>query len=135
MSSSHAVSPRNQESVADLLRRLMGELSTLFRQELSLATAEISDAMTRLSRGVISVASGGAVLYAGFLTLLAAAVLALALVVQAWLAALIVGGVVTLIGLVLVLKGKKALEPSQLKPRRTVESLRQDKDVLMRKES
>jgi ABC-type transport system involved in cytochrome bd biosynthesis fused ATPase/permease subunit len=135
MSSSHAASPRNQESITDLLRRLMDELATLFRQELSLATAEISGAMTRLSRGVISVVSGGAVLYAGFLTLLAAAVLGLAMVVQAWLAALIVGGVVTLIGLVMVLKGKKALEPSQLKPRRTVESLRQDKEVLMRNES
>jgi predicted phage tail protein len=134
MSSPRAVSPRDQESIADLLRRLMEELSTLFRQELALASAEISGAMSKLSRGLISVATGGAVLYAGFLTLLAAAVLALALVVEPWLAALIVGGAVTLIGLVMVMKGKKALEPSDLKPRRTVESLRQDKDVLMRRE-
>jgi hypothetical protein len=41
---------------------------------------------------------------------------------------------VTLIGLVMVMKGKKALEPSDLKPRRSVESLRQDKEVLMRRE-
>jgi hypothetical protein len=134
MSSPRAVSSRDQESITDLLRRLMDELSTLFRQELALASAEISGAMSRLSRGLISVATGGAVLYAGFLTLLAAAVLALALVVEPWLAALIVGGAVTLIGLVMVMKGKKALEPSDLKPRRTVESLRQDKDVLMRRE-
>lgn len=134
MSSPRAVSSREQESIADLLRRLMEELSTLFRQELTLASAEISGAMSKLSRGLISVATGGAVLYAGFLTLLAAAVLALSLVVEPWLAALIVGGAVTLIGLVMVLKGKKALEPSDLKPRRTVESLRQDKDVLMRRE-
>jgi hypothetical protein len=134
MSSPRAVSSRDQESIADLLRRLMEELATLFRQELTLASAEISGAMSKLSRGLISVATGGAVLYAGFLTLLAAAVLALALVVEPWLAALIVGGVVTIIGLVMVMKGKKALEPSDLKPRRTVESLRQDKDVLMRRE-
>jgi hypothetical protein len=134
MSSPRAVSSREQESITDLLRRLMDELSTLFRQELALASAEISGAMSKLSRGLISVATGGAVLYAGFLTLLAAAVLALALVVEPWLAALIVGGAVTLIGLVMVVKGKKALEPSDLKPKRTVESLRQDKDVLMRRE-
>jgi hypothetical protein len=134
MSSPQAVSSRDQESITDLLRRLMDELATLFRQELALASAEMSGAMSKLSRGLVSVATGGAVLYAGFLTLLAAAVLALALVVEPWLAALIVGGVVTLIGLVMVMKGKKALEPSDLKPRRTVESLRQDKDVLMRRE-
>jgi hypothetical protein len=134
MSSPRAVSSREQESITDLLRRLMDELSTLFRQELALASAEISGAMSKLSRGLISVATGGAVLYAGFLTLLAAAVLALSLAVEPWLAALIVGGAVTLIGLVMVMKGKKALEPSDLKPRRTVESLRQDKDVLMRRE-
>jgi predicted phage tail protein len=134
MSSPRAVSSRDQESITDLLRRLMDELATLFRQELALASSEMSSAMSKLSRGLISVATGGAVLYAGFLTLLAAAVLALALVVEPWLAALIVGGVVTLIGVVMVLKGKKALEPSDLKPRRTVESLRQDKDVLMRRE-
>lgn len=134
MSSPRAVSSRDQESITDLLRRLMDELATLFRQELALASSEISSAMSRLSRGLISVATGGAVLYAGFLTLLAAGVLALALVVEPWLAALIVGGAVTLIGLVMVMKGKKALEPSDLKPRRTVESLRQDKDVLMRRE-
>jgi hypothetical protein len=134
MSSPRAVSSRDQESITDLLRRLMDELATLFRQELALASSEISSAMSRLSRGLISVATGGAVLYAGFLTLLAAGVLALALVVEPWLAALIVGGAVTLIGLVMVMKGKKALEPSDLKPRRSVESLRQDKEVLMRRE-
>lgn len=134
MSSPRAISSRDQESITDLLRRLMDELSTLFRQELALASAEVSGAMSKLSRGLISVATGGAVLYAGFLTLLAAAVLALALVVEPWLAALVIGGAVTLIGLVMVMKGKKALEPSDLKPRRTVESLRQDKDVLMRRE-
>ncbi len=134
MSSPRAVSSRDQESITDLLRRLMDELATLFRQELALASSEISSAMSRLSRGLISVATGGAVLYAGFLTLLAAGVLALALVVEPWLAALIVGGAVTLIGLVMVMKGKKALEPSDLKPRRSVESLRQDKEGLLRRE-
>jgi hypothetical protein len=36
---------------------------------------------------------------------------------------------------VMVIAGKKKIEPSSLKPERTAESLRQDKDVLMRRES
>ena len=130
---SAAVSERDGESITVLLRRLTDELLTLFRQEMALATAEVSGKLTKLLTGVASVAAGGAVLYAGFLALLAAAVLGLANVMAAWLAALIVGATVVLLGIVLVYVGKKKIEPSNLKPQRSVDSLRQDKDVLMRK--
>jgi hypothetical protein len=108
----------------------MEDLTTLFRQEMALATAELTGALTKATAGIVSIATGGAVLFAGFLGLLAAAVLGLANVMEPWLAALIVGGVVTVIGIVMVLIGKKALDPETLKPQRTAESLRKDKDVL-----
>jgi hypothetical protein len=111
----------------------MNELLTLFRHEMALATAEVSETLTKLAVGVASVAAGGAVLYAGFLTLLAAAVLALATIMTAWLAALIVGGGITVIGVVLLYVGKRSLHPDHLKPERSVQSLREDKDVLLRK--
>jgi hypothetical protein len=123
------------ESTIQLLRRLADQLSTLLRQEIALATAEVTAALTRLTTGAISVVAGGAVLYAGLLTLLAAAVLGLSLVVPAWLAALLVGAAVSLVGFVLVYRGKKNLSPSSLKPQRTVESLRRDKDILTRSET
>jgi uncharacterized membrane protein YqjE len=130
LTSSSAEAP----STTELLRRLTDQLVTLVRQEISLAGAEISQALTKLLTGVISAAAGGAVLYAGFLTLLAAAVLGLAVVWPAWLAALAVGAAVTLVGSLLLYRGKKAIDPSNLKPQRTVESLQQDKDVLMRRD-
>jgi uncharacterized membrane protein YqjE len=120
-------------STTELLRRLTEQLVTLFRQELRLATAELSQALTKLLSGVISAAAGGAMLYAGFLVLLAAAVLGLAVVWPAWLAALAVGAAVTLVGLVLLYRGKKTVDPSSLKPQRTIDSLQQDKDVLTRR--
>ena len=126
---------RENESAISLLRRLMDELATLFRQELALATSELTGALTKLTAGVVSIATGGAVLFAGFLVLLASAVLGLANVVEPWLAALIVGGVVAVIGLALVLAGRKKIDPSTLKPRRSPESLRQDKEVLTRSAS
>ncbi len=129
-----AVSMREVDQTAQttlgLVRRLMEDLTTLFRQEMALATAELTGALARITAGVVSIATGGAVLFAGFLGLLAAAVLGLANVVEPWLAALIVGGAVTVIGLIMVLVGKKALDPDKLKPQRSAESLSKDKDVL-----
>ena len=124
---------RESQSSFALLRRLVDELTTLLRQELALATAEISRSMRVMLTGAASVAVGGAVLYTGCLALLAAAVLGLATVLRPWLAALIIGAAVTVIGIVLVLTGIRSLDPSTLKPSRTAESLRRDKDVITRR--
>jgi hypothetical protein len=128
-------SERDGQSIIELVRRFSEELLTLFRQEMALATAEISRTLRKLAAGVASIAAGAAVLYAGFLALLTAAILGLSHVVEPWLAALIVGGAVSIIGLVLLMAGKKTVEPENLKPQRTMESLREDKDVLMRRAS
>jgi membrane protein len=66
---------RSSQSVVTLLRRLTHELSTLLRQEIRLAAVEISGALKRALTGALATASGGAVLFAGVLVLLAAAVL------------------------------------------------------------
>ncbi len=132
---SHETSDREEDSTVALLRRLMDELATLFRQEVALATAELTGALTKLTAGVVSMLTGGAVLFAGFLVLLAAATLGLATVVALWLAALIVGAAVSLIGFLMVYAGKKAVDPSTLQPRHSPESLLQDKQVLTRSAS
>jgi len=106
------------------------EASTLVRQEFALATAEIKASTRSLLTAVGSIAVGGAVLFAGFLGLLAAATLALALILSAWLAALIVGFVVTLVGAAMLYGGIKKLEPAKLTPQLTIESLKRDKDLL-----
>jgi Putative Actinobacterial Holin-X, holin superfamily III len=131
----HAVpqsADRNSETVLGLLRRLSRELSTLFRQELALASAEISRSLTTLLVSLVSVVSGGAVLYAGFLVLLVAGVCGLAYVLPLWLAALTVGIAVVLIGCVLVVMGRNKLKSADLLPTRSPQSLRRDKDVITR---
>lgn len=126
---------REAQSAIGLLRRLTDELSTLLRQELSLATAEIARSLRLLLGGAASVAVGGAVLYAGLLAMLAAAILGLATVLQPWAATLVIGAAVAFIGLVLVLAGVRSFDPSTLKPSRTAQSLRRDKDVITRRPS
>ena len=126
---------RESQSAFGLLRRLTDELSTLLRQELALATAEISRSMRVMLAGTASVAVGGAVLFTGLLAMLAAAVLGLATVLRPWLAALVIGVAVAVIGIVLVAVGIRSFDPSTLKPSRTTESLRRDKDVITRRQS
>jgi hypothetical protein len=126
---------REQQSTLDLMRRLLNEVATLFRQELALARAEFMRSISRLLVSATSVATGAAVLYGGFLVLLAAAVLGLANAVAPWLAALIVGLVVGVIGYVMVHAGIKAMTSGAAKPELTTESLKRDKDVLTRKET
>ena len=50
--------------------------------------------------------------------------------VAPWLAALIVGAVATLIGFAMVQAGKKKLQSESLRPDRTIDSLRRDKDTI-----
>lgn len=125
---------RESQSAFGLLRRLTDELSTLLRQELALATAEVSRSMRVMLTGAASLAVGGAVLFTGLLAMLAAAVLGLATVLSPWLSALVIGAAIAIIGVVLVLAGIRSLDPSTLKPSRTAESLRRDKDVITRRQ-
>jgi hypothetical protein len=123
---------KDSETTMTLLRKLLDEVTLLIRQELALAGAELSRSMTKLLTGAGSIATGGAVLFAGFLVLLASAVIGLSNVVDPWLAALIVGVAVGVIGGVMVFM---ALDPAKLKPRHSPQSIRQDKEVLTRKDS
>ena len=122
-------------SVASLISRLVGEFSMLFRQEIALAKAEISESASHAKAGAISIAAGGAVIFAALLVLLSAAVFALAHVMADWLAALVVGIVTAVIGFVLIQSGKKQLEPAALKLERTQDALRKDKEMVQRRTS
>lgn len=124
---------RDSESAAGLLSRLMGEVSTLFRKEIALAKAEMSEAASNAKSGAISLAAGGAVIYAGFLVLLYALVLFLAQTMEPWLAALIVGAVVAIIGFIVLQSGKKRLESASFAPERTQASLSKDKEMVQRR--
>ncbi|MCF7203090.1 phage holin family protein [Pseudomonas oligotrophica] len=122
--------PEQDHSVGGLLRQLTREVPALFTKELALAKAELGESLRATKAGVASVATGGAVLLAGFIVLLFAGVYGLATMMPAWLAALIVGGIVVIIGMVMVAAGKKKFEASSFKPDRTIHSLNKDKEAV-----
>jgi uncharacterized membrane protein YgdD (TMEM256/DUF423 family) len=122
--------PRETDSVAGLFRRLADEVTDLFAQELALFKTETMGAIGDVRSAVGSLATGGAVLFAGFIFLLLAAFLGLANAVEPWLSALIVGGVTVIVGFIMVAAGKSKLEPTAFRPRHTEQSLRKDRDMV-----
>jgi len=125
----------NDASVVGLLKQLTHEVPSLFTKELALAKAELQASLTTLKAGIAAVAGGAIVLLAGFIILLLAVVYGLSTIMQPWLAALIVGVVVMVIGFIMVQSGKKQFEPAHFKPDRTLDALNKDQDALRRKAS
>jgi hypothetical protein len=125
--------PANSETMTGLLRRLVDDLSLLLRQELALARAEVTQAVDEAKAGMARIAVGGAVLYGGFLTVLAALVLLLAEVMPAWGAALLIGAATSIAGYAMVRTARKKLNSANFKPELTKESLRRDKEILQRR--
>lgn len=125
-----ASQPEDKARFYDLVRHLINDLALLFRKEMALAGSEISVSLNDTKKALSGMISGVVVLNSGYLFLLAAATLGLGQIMELWLAALIVGGVVTIVGLIMVAAGKKKLEPSSLKPSRTMDSLHKDKEAI-----
>src|SRR5688572_4658585 len=78
----HATSNHSNNSLAGLVRQLTSDITSLFTKELALAKVEVSHSIHDAKVGAVSLISGGSVLYAGFLFLLLAGVLALGQVMQ-----------------------------------------------------
>lgn len=120
----------HDRSLGELFGDLSRETSTLVRQEVTLAKTELTQTASKVGKDIGFLVVGGAVAYAGVLVLLAAAVLVLAIVLPAWLAALIVGLVVAGIGYGLVRRGLAALKSVDMAPRQTIETLKEDVNAL-----
>jgi hypothetical protein len=120
------------EPVRSLLRQLLRDLSTLCRQEISLAKADLSGSLCAARRSIVVLTVGGAVLFGGLMALLSAAILALGLIMPMWLAALVVGVTVVILGCVLLKVGQSGVGTVSLTPATSRESLRRDKAVLVR---
>ena len=112
--------------LGDLFSDLATEMSNLVRQEVALAKVEISGKAKHVGKNVGYLVIGGAVAYAALLAIIAAIIMLLASVLPHWGAALIVGAVVGGIGWLLIGKAMMALQQTDLTPRETVETLKED---------
>ena len=122
-----------QESAASLLSRLVSDCSALVRNEVALAKAELSESSARAKAGLVALIGAVATLLAGSLAVFAAIILVLAKVMEPWLAALIIGVTVTVIGVLLLQSARKKLLPPHIEIDRTRAAVRNDVEVLARR--
>jgi hypothetical protein len=113
--------------IGDLLGDFADDATRLIGQEIELARAEVGQQVdkARQASGLIGVALVLALCGLGALT--AAAVLGLAVVLEAWLAALIIGGGLVLLAAIAGVAAKSRLSAvAPPVPERALESVRQD---------
>lgn len=112
--------------LGDLFGDLATEMSNLVRQEVALARVELSQKAKHIGKNVGYLVVGGAVAYAAALAIIAAIILLLARYMPDWGAALLVGIIVAGIGWLLIGKALSALQETDVTPRQTVETLKED---------
>lgn len=121
---------QEQPSLGDLFSNLSAQASLLFQQEVQLAQAEMTKKATRAGQNAAYVVLGAVVAQAAFLTLVAALVLALSTVMDAWLAALLVGVVLAIGAALMVRFGLTKLKEIDPAPRQTIQTMRENKEWL-----
>ncbi|MEU6039907.1 phage holin family protein [Actinomadura sp. NPDC047616] len=112
-------------STAELIRHLSEQSARLVREELRLAQLELRHKGGRAAKAARMFGGAGAFALYGGGALVAAAVLALALVLPAWAAALIIGGVLFVVAGLMALQGRWHLRLAT-PPVRTADSVRAD---------
>jgi putative superfamily III holin-X len=116
-----------ERSLGELFAELSRETSELVRHEMTLAKAELSQKAARVGKDVGLISMGGALAYAGLLTLVAALVIGLADAgLEWWASALLVGAVVTTVGYLSTQKGLTALKREQVTPTETIDTLKEN---------
>src|SRR5581483_1878631 len=113
-------------SLGELFADLSRETTTLVRQEINLAKTEMTQKVSRVGKDIGFLAVGGAIIYAGFLAIVAAVILVLAHWIPGWLSALLVGGVIAGVGYGLVQRGLSALQHTELAPRETMQTVKEN---------
>jgi hypothetical protein len=96
----------SEESTADLVKQAADDISTLVRDELALAKAEMAEKAGRAGRGVGLFGGAGLISLYGILGVLTGIVLLLGKVMTYWGAALLVGVVLLIVAGVLALVGR-----------------------------
>jgi hypothetical protein len=117
----------DERSLAELTRRLTEQTSALAQKEVELAKAELALKGKRIGIGVGAFGAAGLVALYAVGALVATAILALAIVLDAWLAALIVGLGLGAAAGILALTGKKRVEEgTPPAPEQAIESTKAD---------
>lgn len=130
------------EPVVDLIRDLRDNMVTMIRQQIELAKAETGEKASVFAKNSVSLLLWSAILYAGFLLLLAAitflgysglVAIGLSPLISAWLMPLIVAAIVLAVGGIGAQKAIKKLSSVKPAPKKTIHSVKEDQQWLKEK--
>ena len=121
---------RDERSIGELFAELASETSTLVRQEVQLAKTEITQKVTSAGKDVGMIGAGGALAYAGLLAVIAAIIIGLGHLIGMGWSALLVGIVVIGVGYMLIQSGLSALKRIDPTPRETIQTIKEDVDMV-----
>jgi hypothetical protein len=117
--------------LGELVQDLSRQTSTLIRQEMRLAQAELAEKGRHAGKGAGMFGGAGLVALYGVGALVAAAIVGLATVIEPWIAAAAIGAGLLLVAGVLALTGKKELyEAGPPKPEQALENVQRDVETV-----
>ncbi len=119
--------PGTEPTLGALVHQLSEQVPELIRSELRLAQAEMAEKGKRAGLGIGMFSAAGLLAFFGLATLITTAILALALVLPAWLAALVVALLLLAGAGGMAMVGKKKVEEAVPPvPERAVEGVKED---------
>lgn len=120
----------HNRSIADVLRDVIAQVTSLMHKEAQLARVELSENVSRAALGLGLIVGGAVLLIPALVILLQAAVAALEQNgMHPAAAAAIVGGCVLVLGFILVAIGISQLRMTKLIPDKTIQQLQHDAAV------
>jgi hypothetical protein len=121
----------DDKPLGELVQDLSRQTSTLIRQEMRLAQAELAEKGKHAGKGAGMFGGAGLVALYGVGALIAAAILGLATVIEPWIAAAAIGVGLLVVAGILALTGKKELdEATPPKPEQALESVHEDVETV-----
>jgi Putative Actinobacterial Holin-X, holin superfamily III len=122
---------RDDASVGELVQQLSQQTSTLIRQEMRLAQAELVEKGKHAGKGAGMFGGAGLVALYGAGALVAAAIIGIGTLLEPWIAAAIVGVALLAVAGILALTGKKQVDQAgPPKPEKAMASVQRDVDTV-----
>ncbi len=117
---------KSEASISELLGSLVKDSGVLMRQELQLASSELTAKARRFTQGVAIIAIGGGIGLSALVALVIGAIAGLALLVPVWAAALIVAALGMVVSYTVISRGTAAVREIDPLPERAIESVGKD---------
>jgi hypothetical protein len=122
-----------KESWKGLAQKFYSDMNYLVQKEGLLIRTEMSEKIGQVKAASVSLVSGGVVLFVGLLCVAATAIIALDLVMELWLASVVVTAIFLIAGGIMLGAAKKKLDANKLKPYRSIQAVEEFSHTLKEK--